>query len=187
MRASLAAADSTAAARYLGTDTLTRLSTEGGEPGVVVDSVRVDSLAGDTAWVATMVTIPNWERVGGRYQYADYRMQDRGGDSALVASLPRVQDRWLLRLQLESGRWRWKPGLADAVAVKRHAILARDRDLPIRTRAALAAADSVSCVFHPASSNLNFNRVAARIPRPARCAPWRSWPVTRTGSATRSI
>ncbi len=130
----LARIDSAAAARYYGTDTLRRIWIEGGEPGAVLDSVRIVKTARDTALAEGWLTVPNWERAGGRYDYSDYDTRDRGTDPTVVASLPRVQERREVLLLRESGKWRWRAWLAENTAFRRHEAPAHDQKVPIADR-----------------------------------------------------
>lgn len=130
----LAREDSAVVARYFRTDTLERLTTEGGEPGVTLDSVKEIHRGADSAVVRAFLTVPNWERVGGRLKYEDYRTVDRGQDASLVASLPRISDRWTMVTVLQNGRWRLRLRLAESVAFTRHFLPAHDEKLPINTR-----------------------------------------------------
>jgi hypothetical protein len=106
------------------------------------DSARVGRRAGDTAWVAVFVTGPNWESIGGRYDFSGSKMIDRGEDLKLAATLPRITSIDTVTLLREQRGlrhdWRLYWNLPLSIETRPVWILAMTTDSALATRAAAA-------------------------------------------------
>jgi len=142
---SLTPADSAAMARYSGTDPELLERDLGylpaGYPGISMDSMRVTRHGRDTAEVQAFLTMPNWDRAGGRFVRDTLAMRttDRATDAGLVNSLPKIHEQRSTRWVRTPRGWRLALGL-ERIAVAREA-KRRMEDLrsPLRDRASAAS------------------------------------------------
>jgi hypothetical protein len=135
----LTTADSEQLQRYGATDTLNLDEDLGflpaGEPGVQFDSTEVLIERGDTAFVHAFLTVPNWERVGGRFETVDFRQIDKGAANPdIVATLPKVRRTEDTRWVWENGSWKLSSDLGTTARVRSALMRYENEEAPLETR-----------------------------------------------------
>lgn len=113
---------------------------EGGIPGAHFDSVRRGAASSDdTVLVESFLTVPNWETVGGRLKWNGSSHVDQAKtDLALMAGLPRITQKGVVRLVREGRHWSISLGIGHAARLQPYWAIANNEDSSYSVRTAAA-------------------------------------------------